>query len=47
MYYQAVETIKITYAQPLQKAAARNATAMVKVLLKLDTMRSFPMLFHE
>ncbi|CAK9056563.1 Poly [ADP-ribose] polymerase 1 (PARP-1) (ADP-ribosyltransferase diphtheria toxin-like 1) (ARTD1) (DNA ADP-ribosyltransferase PARP1) (NAD(+) ADP-ribosyltransferase 1) (ADPRT 1) (Poly[ADP-ribose] synthase 1) (Protein poly-ADP-ribosyltransferase PARP1) [Durusdinium trenchii] len=33
MYYQAVETIKITYAQPLQKAAARNATAMVKVLL--------------
>lgn len=33
MYYQDVESIKITYAQPLQKAAARNATAMVKVLL--------------
>ena len=33
MYYQDVESINITYAQPLQKAAARNATAMVKVLL--------------
>ena len=33
MYHQDVESIKITYAQPLQKAAARNATAMVKVLL--------------
>ena len=35
MYYQAVESIKITYAQPLQKAAERNATGMVKILLKL------------
>lgn len=33
MYYQDVESINITYAQPLQKAAARNATEMVKVLL--------------
>lgn len=33
MYYQAVESLRITYAQPLQKAAARNSTAMVKVLL--------------